>query len=153
MIRRLARGLAPGTNDFLGVLQHSVSSRSIRNIASVTDAEAATRTIVDNFARGDLDAISSAVAEEYVDHQGLGDIETRGPSGFRQVVEAVRRDADVRVTIQDIVAAKDKAAVRLRWRGVNPSGRTVTRETLDLLRFVEGRLVEHWGAQLFRRES
>jgi predicted SnoaL-like aldol condensation-catalyzing enzyme len=59
----------------------------------------------------------------------------------------------VRVTIEDIVTAQDKAAVRLRWHGLNPSGRIVIRETLDLLRFVEGRLVEHWGAELFRRES
>jgi predicted ester cyclase len=119
----------------------------------VTDAEAATRAIVDIFAKGDLDGVSSGVADDYVDHQGLGDIEVRGPDGFRQVVEAVHTYSDVRVTIEDIVAAQDKAAVRLRWHGIDPSGRTVTRETLDLLRFVESRLVEHWGAQLFRRES
>ncbi len=119
----------------------------------MSEAEASARAIVDIFATGDLDAISLAVADDYVDHQGLGQLEIRGPHGFQQVVEAVHKYADVRVTIEDIVAAQEKAAVRLRWRGINPSGRTVIRETLDLLRFVEGRLVEHWGAELFRRES
>ena len=119
----------------------------------MTEAEASTRAIVEIFATGDLDAVSSAVADDYVDHQGLGDLEIRGPHGFRQVVEAVHTRSDVRVTIEDIVAAEDKAAVRLRWHGLNPSGGMVIRETLDLLRFAEGRLVEHWGAEIFRHES
>ena len=114
----------------------------------MTEAEASTRAIVEIFATGDLDAVSSAVADDY-----LGDLEIRGPHGFRQVVEAVHTRSDVRVTIEDIVAAEDKAAVRLRWHGINPSGGTVIRETLDLLRFAEGRLVEHWGAEIFRHES
>jgi ketosteroid isomerase-like protein len=119
----------------------------------MNDAEAAARAIIDIFATGDLDAVSSAVAEKYIDHQGLDDVEIRGPHGFRQVVEAVHQSSDVRITIEDIVAAEDKAALRLRWRGINRAGRTVTRETLDLLRFADGRLIEHWGAELFRRES
>ena len=119
---------------------------------SMNDAEAAARAIIDILATGDLDAVSSAVAEEYIDHQGLGDVEIRGLHGFRRVVEAVHTSSDVRVTIEDIVAAEDKAALRLRWHGINRAGRTVTRETLDLLRFADGRLIEHWGAELFRRE-
>jgi hypothetical protein len=45
----------------------------------MTDSEAGTRAILNFFATGDLD-VSSAVADEYVDHQGLGDIEIRGPN-------------------------------------------------------------------------
>lgn len=118
----------------------------------MNDAEAAARAIIDILATGDLDAVSSAVAEEYIDHQGLGDVEVRGLHGFCRVVEAVHKSSDVRVTIEDIVAAKDKAALRLGWHGINRAGRTVTRETLDVLRFADGRLIEHWGAELFRRE-
>ncbi len=81
----------------------------------MNDAEAAARAIIDILATGDLDAVSSAVAEEHIDHQGLGDVE---------------------------------AALRLGWHGINRAGRTVTRGTLDLLRFADGRLIEHWGAEL-----
>jgi predicted SnoaL-like aldol condensation-catalyzing enzyme len=115
---------------------------------SMNDAEAAARLIVDILATGDLDAASSVVAEEYIDHQGLGDVEVRGQRGFRQVVEAVHKSSDVRVTIENIVAAEDKAALWLRWHATDRAGRTVTRETLDLLRFEDGRLIEHWGAEL-----
>jgi predicted SnoaL-like aldol condensation-catalyzing enzyme len=100
-----------------------------------------------------VDAVSSVVADDYIDHQGLGESEIRGRDGFRTVVEAVQKSSDVQVMIEDIVAVRDKAAVRLRWHLVDPSGQTVTRETLDLLRFVEGRLAEHWGGELFRQVS
>lgn len=119
----------------------------------MTDPETATRAIVNILSTGDLARISSAVAQDYVDHQGLDDIEIRGTDGFRHVVKAVHSYSDVRVTIEDMVAAGDTAAVRLRWYGVDPAGQAVVRETLDLLRFADGLLVEHWGAQLFLRES
>jgi predicted ester cyclase len=119
----------------------------------MNDAEAAARVIIDILATGDLEAISSAIAEEYIDHQGLGGVEICGQHGFRRVVEAVHKSSDVRVTIEDLVAAEDKAALRLRWHGTERAGRTVIRETLELLRFANGRLVEHWGAELLRRES
>jgi predicted SnoaL-like aldol condensation-catalyzing enzyme len=115
-------------------------------------ARVAARAIINILATGDLEAVSSAVAEEYIDHQGLGEVEIHGRHGFRRVVTAVHQSSDVRVTIQDLVAAEDKAALRLRWHGIDRAGRTVTRETLELLRFVDGRLIEHWGAELFRRE-
>jgi hypothetical protein len=43
------------------------------------DSEAATRAIV-NFFRDRRSRRPSAVADEYVDYQGLGDIEIRGPN-------------------------------------------------------------------------
>jgi len=119
----------------------------------VTEAEALTRKIVEIFDVGAFDLIPSVIAPEYVDHQGLGEKEIRGPDGFREVVEAVRRYEGVHVTVEDLVADEEKAAVRLRWYGVNQAGVVVTRETLDMLRFANGRLVEHWGSQLFRQEE
>jgi predicted ester cyclase len=119
----------------------------------VTEAEALTRKIVEIFDTGAVDLIPSLIAPEYVDHQGLGEQEIRGPDGFRKVVEAARRDKGVHVTVEDLVADEEKAAVRLRWSGVNQAGIVVTRETLDMLRFTNGRLIEHWGSLLFRQEE
>jgi predicted SnoaL-like aldol condensation-catalyzing enzyme len=114
----------------------------------VTEAEALTRKIVEIFDVGAFDLIPSLIAPEYVDHQGLDDKEIRGPDGFRAVVEAVRRYQRVHVTVEELVADEERAAVRLRWYGVDQAGVVVTRETLDMLRFANGRLVEHWGSQL-----
>ena len=85
----------------------------------MNDPAAAARVIIDILATGDLEAVSSAVAGEYIDHQGPGDVEIRGLHGFRRVVAAVHQSSDVRVTIEDLVAAEDKAALRLRWQGIN----------------------------------
>jgi predicted ester cyclase len=119
----------------------------------VTEPEALTRKIVEIFDTGAVNLIPSLIAPEYVDHQGLGEQEIRGPNGFRKVVEAARRDEGVHVTVEDLVADEERAAVRLRWSGVNQAGVVVTRETLDTLRFANGRLIEHWGSQLFRHEE
>ena len=88
----------------------------------MTEAEALTRKIVEIFDVGAFDLIPSVIAPEYVDHQGLGEQEIRGPDGFRAVVEAARRDEGVHVTVEDLVAEEEKAAVRLRWSGVNQAG-------------------------------
>jgi hypothetical protein len=114
-----------------------------------TSAETVMRTIVEIFSTGDLDAVSSVVAPGYVDHQGLGDGEITGPDGFKRVVEAARNDlADLRAIVQDFFVEAHGVAARLRWQGVGPSGDTITRETIDVLRVEAGRAVEHWGAQL-----
>jgi predicted ester cyclase len=119
----------------------------------VSDSAEAARTIVQFFASGDLSSLTAAIADDYVDHQGLGGVEIRGQDGFRQVVEAARQHAGLKVTIEDLVAMDDKVALRLRWTGFDIEGRSVARETLDLLRFTEGRLAEHWGAGLRLNEA
>lgn len=119
----------------------------------MTEAEALTRKIVEIFDTGAFDLIPTLIAPEYVDHQGLGGQEVRGPDGFREVVEAARRDEGLQVTVEDLVADEETAAVRLRWSGVNQTGVVVTRETLDMLRFANGRLIEHWGSVLIRQEG
>jgi predicted ester cyclase len=118
----------------------------------VAEAEALTRKIVEIFDTGAFDLIPSLIDPEYVDHQGLGEKEIRGPDGFREVVEAARRYEGLHVTVEDLVADEERAAARLRWHEVSQAG-VVTRETLDMLRFANGRLVEHWGSQLFRQEE
>src|SRR4029453_5372875 len=89
----------------------------------MSDSERLARAVIDSFATGDVEAISPTIAHHYVDHQALGDVEIRGPEGFRQVVRALQRHADVRVGIEDIVAAGDKAADRVRWHYRNDVGR------------------------------
>ena len=59
-------------------------------------------------------------------------------------MEAVHQSSDVRITIEDLVAAENRAALRPRWHGINHAGQMITRETLELLRFANGRLIEHW---------
>ena len=108
------------------------------------------------FSTGDVSRVREVFADGYIDHQGLGGEKVRGPDGFARVVRAARnpeRYADVAVTIEDAIVEGDRAAVRLRWRQTLCSGEEVRRETIDLLRIADGRVVEHWGAESGREAS
>jgi predicted SnoaL-like aldol condensation-catalyzing enzyme len=107
----------------------------------MTDSERVMRKIVEIFKAGNLDSVPSVIAAEYVDHQGLGDVEIRGPGGFGQLVMAVRSSGE-RVAIEDLIAEGDRVAARLSW---HREQRGTSRETIDFLRIADGRAVEHWG--------
>lgn len=109
----------------------------------MADGQRVMHKIVEIFNTGDLDAVPSVVAAEYEDHQGLGDIEIRGPGGFQELVTAVRRSGE-HVEIEDLVAQGDRVAARLSWHRSTEAGRT-SRETIDILRIADGRAIEHWG--------
>ena len=49
------------------------------------------------------------------------------------------------------VVAPERAAARLRWHHRNADGTVVERETIDVVRCADGKAVEHWGAETFRR--
>jgi predicted SnoaL-like aldol condensation-catalyzing enzyme len=109
------------------------------------------RKIIEMFATGDLSNVSSVFAEDYIDHQGLGETEIRGPHGFSRVVMAARRACPhLQVGIEDLIAEGDRAVVRLHWRSAQPDGEESDRETIDIVRFANGQAVEHWGAPVER---
>jgi steroid delta-isomerase-like uncharacterized protein len=71
--------------------------------------------------------------------------------GFRQFLGALRAAfPDVRVTVEDAIAAGDKVAARWTWRGTHrgaflglaPTGRAVTGSGIGLFRIADGRLAE-----------
>jgi predicted SnoaL-like aldol condensation-catalyzing enzyme len=114
----------------------------------VDDAKSVMRKMVEIFATGNLETLDSVVSTAYVDHQGLGDLEVRGPEGFRRLVMAVRapHKKDVWVRIEDLIGEGDGAAARLRWHHRKADGTVVERETINIIRSMDGQAVEHWGA-------
>ena len=114
---------------------------------TIANAETVMRKMIEMFATGDVSALDAVVSDEYHDHQGLDGVPVRGTQGFRQVVEAARAGTvGLTVTIGDLIADDSGAAARLRWRGRSPTGETVDRETIDIVRTRDGKAVEHWGA-------
>ncbi len=102
--------------------------------------------MIEIFVNGDVSEVARTVADEYVDHQGLGHGPLHGRAGFAQVVAAARRGVtDLHVSVEDVVEQEDRVAARLRWRGQAPDGTEIDRESLDIVRVEGGRAVEHWG--------
>jgi predicted ester cyclase len=60
---------------------------------------------------------------------------------------------DARITIEDIVAEGNLVAARLKeegthageFKGIPPTGRRVTYGSMTFLRFVDGKIADHWG--------
>ena len=106
--------------------------------------------LVDTFAGGNIEAV---VAENYVDHQARSET-TSGRAGFGRMVAELRTAfPDLRIQIEDIIVDGDRAVARLRWQGTflgdfwgkPPTGARIEVESIEIVRFVGGLAVEHWG--------
>ena len=110
-------------------------------------------SIVRMFATGDTSAATAVLSATYLDHQGLGNSDLHGPEGFRRVVTLARSGYEqLDVHIEDLLIEGDKLAARLHWTGTR-GGRSVERETIEILRIHDGKAAEHWGVRLWISES
>jgi predicted ester cyclase len=114
-------------------------------------ADRSRRLIEIGIGQADLSVLDELVAVDCVEHQrGNND----GRDGAREVAQVLRRwMSDFSLTVEDMVVAGDTVWARNRARGVNtgsvmgnpPSGKPVEIDVIDILRFEDGVLVEHWG--------
>ena len=110
------------------------------------------RLIDEVFNQGNFDVADEIVAPHSVEHQrgGLGD----GPEGAKRTAKFLRSAfSDFSLTIEDLVVDGDKVWARQRGGGTNtgsffgfpPTGKTVYIEVYDVVRFENGKMVDHWG--------
>ena len=113
---------------------------------------AATRRLIDDgFARGNLAVCDELVSPESQEHQrGL----KPGIEGVKETITTLRTwFSDFDLAIVDLVATDDMVWIRNRATGVNtgsvfgrpPTGRQLDITVIDIMRFADGRIVEHWG--------
>jgi len=103
--------------------------------------------------QANLDSIEDWVSPDFRDHEAPPD-HARGPVGVRRTVDAQRAAfPDWSVSIDDIVAEGDRVVVRNTWRGTHrgvwrgiaPTGRTVTYTGMVMWRLADGKIVERWA--------
>ncbi|MFN8011689.1 MAG: ester cyclase [Holophagaceae bacterium] len=110
------------------------------------------RLVQEGQERGDPAVVDELLAPDFVDHRPLP-----GLSPDRAGVKALFAGLhaafpDLRVTIEDQVVEPDGVATRKTFRGthlgpflgVPATGRAVVFEVIDILRFREGRISDHW---------
>jgi predicted ester cyclase len=116
------------------------------------NVDAFRRLIAEGFSGGDLSVVDEVMAEDHVEHQEGVEPPTR--EGVKHGIAFLHSlSPDIEVTIEDIAAAGgDKVWARLRARGTHggealggPSGRAFDITVMDVCRFQNGRIVEHWG--------
>jgi steroid delta-isomerase-like uncharacterized protein len=72
----------------------------------------------------------------------------------KQRIRALRNAfPDLRLTIDDLIAQGEKVVFRLTvhgthqgtFMGIPPTGKNVSISAIDIVRFVDDQIVEHWG--------
>jgi ketosteroid isomerase-like protein len=106
------------------------------------------RAIVERgFSQGDLTVADEVCAEKLSEHQYLSKTDIPGPQILKAQIEGARQSIkDLKLTIEAVVETGDSIWARSIATGVDPrSGKPVTIDVIDICRFADGKLIEHWG--------
>ena len=99
------------------------------------------------FSRGDLSVADEVCAERLLEHEYLAKTDLPGPDILKSQIDDARRSIkDLRLTLEASVVTEDTVWARCRATGIDPrSGKPVAIDVVDICRFLNGKLVEHWG--------
>ncbi len=105
------------------------------------------RVIERGFNQGDLSVADEVCAQEFSEHEYLAPTDLPGPEILKAQIQAARNEVSgTALTTEDIVADADKVWARIVARGSDPrSGKPVEMNVVDVCRFEDGMMVEHWG--------
>ena len=128
--------------------------------------EAANKAIVRRFVeefqdQHRVEAVDELVSRDFVNRSGTvrdipGMERATDFDGMKEIDSMYRKSfPDQHVTIRDMAADGDKvwtyktfSAVHTgEFMGIAPTGRTVTIDAIDIMRVVDGKIVEHWAVQ------
>jgi steroid delta-isomerase-like uncharacterized protein len=110
------------------------------------------RSTLDAFNRGDLDACTASLSPDFV--MNMAGLPTRhSPDAWRQGADVIKGGfPDLHAHIDDLVAAGDRVALRLTFRGTHQgeflglpaSGRTIEYVSHEFYRIADGLIAEEW---------
>jgi len=122
---------------------------------ATSSPEAVVRHLIDEgFSHGRLEVADALIAPGLVEHQNYGPGHAPGPAGVKSVIASLRRAfSDFRLTIEDLVVSGEVVWTRNVATGTNDgsfmgypaTGRSMRVDVIDVLRVVDGKVVEHWG--------
>lgn len=105
--------------------------------------------IVEMFNTGNLDLAKEVFSENYVDHQKPDFISFDGYQEFQEIIKLARKSLpELKVIIEDEIYIENKFVLRLSWKSFNSdTNKEMNRETIEILRLENGKIVEHWGGE------
>jgi predicted ester cyclase len=116
--------------------------------------KALVRRLVDEVQnRGNIAAVDEIAAPMFVNHSAPPSVPS-DREGVKQVTLLFRQAfPDGSMTVEDMIAEGDAVATRKTFRGTHegefmgipPTGRHVAIGLIDIVRVVDGRVVEHWN--------
>jgi steroid delta-isomerase-like uncharacterized protein len=115
------------------------------------EADTARRYYDEVLNQGRIELLDHLAARDYEEHDPLPGQGT-GREGLKDRVSALRRALGQTFTVEDVIAAGDRVVVRWTatgrhvgdFMGMPASGRSFTIAGIDIHRFQDGRMAEHW---------
>ena len=112
------------------------------------------RLIDEGFVAGTTDVLPEILSADFVEHQrhAFGSGDAHGIEALAETIRALHAAIDdFSLTIEDVVADRDRVWARLQTHGTTRPApgmpaQPVSTEVIDICRFRDGRIVEHWGA-------
>lgn len=110
------------------------------------------RLIDEGFNKGNLAALDELFAPNFIEHQdGIVPPNIEGVKGA--IVSLRTPFPDLKLTIEEIAASGGKTWARITGRGTHqapfmgrpPTGKSFAITVIDICRFENGKIVEHWG--------
>ncbi len=128
-----------------------MSDRAHTIETAARNRELFSRVVTEGFSQGNLTVIDELISLRHAEHQaGMGP----GPEGVKGAIAYLRSVfPDFTLTIEDMTTEGDTVWARLRARGTHegphmgfaPTGRCIDIDVIDICRFEDGLMVEHWG--------
>lgn len=142
-------------NDTLSDLNNKaiLKNEMINNAEQMNANEQVFRILIEEgFSKGDTSVFDSYTSEDFIEHQ-YGFNPPNVSSVKRAITNLHKAFPDFSMTIEDIVSSGDKVWGRMTARGTHegqfgqlaPTGNKFEITVIDIMRFSEGKLVEHWG--------
>jgi predicted SnoaL-like aldol condensation-catalyzing enzyme len=109
---------------------------------------AASRAVSDAFGSGNVSALDSIVADDFVDHTSTGD--KKGRDSLKAMIAWVRAtNKNMKMEIKKELADNDYVMTWMRFTGTSEGGMGMPAGPYDmtaiqLARFKDGKIVEHW---------
>ncbi|HQV75061.1 MAG: ester cyclase [Flavobacteriales bacterium] len=123
--------------------------------AEMEQMKETTQRFLDMWFSGKTEGIEEIVSENFVSHIPMPGVTSTGIQQLKDyVVISSTAFTDNKMEDMHLIAEGDHVAAHYRWKGVNTgpmdegipaTNKPIDVETVDVLRFENGKVVEHWG--------
>ena len=109
------------------------------------------KLIEEGFNKGNIAVVDEVVCPDSKEHQ-RGNLD--GSEGTKEVIRTLRSwFPDFHMRMEDVAVVGDKVWARFRATGTNlgsvmhrpPTGKKMNIDVIDIVRFKDGKIEEHWG--------
>ena len=108
--------------------------------------------IEEGFSKGAVTVIDDLASPDFVEHQ-YGFVPPNASSVKRAITSLHFAFPDFSMTVEELVSNGDKVWGRMTARGTHkgqlgpmpPTGKRIEITVIDIMRFKDGKLIEHWG--------